>query len=179
MINKGTTIVLTVAEAAEGVQVPDAAGKSQTEATSLLEKEGFVVNVVESYDPQVEKGIVISQSPEAGTTASAGSSITIRVSQGAEDNKVRVPDVMGMEEMDATVSLTESGLTVGNVTQTTHEDASLTGKVCYQSYSVGSYTGGCFESNVILKQKERKALLHGCGEGAFIIIGNEYDRHTI
>ena len=40
-------------------------------------------------------------------------------------------------------------------------------------------TGGCFESNVILKQKERKALLHGCGEGAFIIIGNEYDRHTI
>lgn len=139
MINKGTTIVLTVAEAAEGVQVPDAAGKSQTEATSLLEKEGFVVNVVESYDPQVEKGIVISQSPEAGTTASAGSSITIRVSQGAEDNKVRVPDVMGMEEMDATVSLTESGLTVGNVTQTTHEDASLTGKVCYQSYSVGSY----------------------------------------
>ena len=139
MIDKGTTIVLTVAEAAEGVQVPDAAGKSQTEATSLLEKEGFVVNVVESYDPQVEKGIVISQSPEAGTTASAGSSITIRVSQGAEDNKVRVPDVMGMDEMDATVSLTESGLAVGNVTQTTHEDESLTGKVCYQSYSVGSY----------------------------------------
>lgn len=139
MIDKGTTIVLTVAEAAEGVQVPDATGKSQTEATSLLEKEGFVVNVVESYDTQVEKGIVISQSPEAGTTATAGSSITIRVSQGAEDNKVRVPDVMGMEEMDATVSLTESGLTVGNVTQTTHEDASLTGKVCYQSYSVGSY----------------------------------------
>lgn len=139
MIDKGTTIVLTVAEAAEGVQVPDATGKSRTEATSLLEKEGLVVNVVESYDSQVEKGIVISQSPEAGTTAPAGSSITIRVSQGAEDNKVRVPDVMGMEEMDATVSLTESGLTVGNVTQTTHEDESLTGKVCYQSYSVGSY----------------------------------------
>lgn len=139
MIDKGTTIVLTVAEAAEGVEVPDAAGKSQTEATSILEKEGFVVNVVESPDPQVEKGIVISQSPEAGTTASAGSSITIRVSRGADDNKVRVPDLMGMEEMDATVSLTEIGLTVGNVTETPHEDASLTGKVCYQSYSVGSY----------------------------------------
>ncbi|MDE5718441.1 MAG: Stk1 family PASTA domain-containing Ser/Thr kinase [Lachnospiraceae bacterium] len=139
MINKGTTVVLTVAEAAEGVQVPDAAGKSQTEATSLLEKEGFVVNVVESYDPQVEKGIVISQSPEAGTTASAGSSITIRVSQGAEDNKVRVPDVVGMTEMDATATLAESGLSVGNVTETTHEDPALAGMVCYQSYSVGSY----------------------------------------
>ncbi len=139
MIDKGTTIVLTVAESAEGVQVPDAAGKSQTEATSLLEKEGFVVNVVESYDPQVEKGIVISQSPEAGTTASAGSSITIRVSQGAEDNKVRVPDVVGMTEMDATATLAESGLPVGNVTETAHEDPALAGMVCYQSYSVGSY----------------------------------------
>lgn len=139
MIDKGTTIVLTVAEAAEGVQVPDAAGKSRAEATSLLEKEGFVVNVVESYDPQVEKGIVISQSPEAGTTASAGSSITIRVSQGAEDNKVRVPDVVGMTEMDATATLAESGLPVGNVTETTHEDPALSGMVCYQSYSVGSY----------------------------------------
>ncbi len=139
MIDQGTTIVLTVAEAAEGVQVPDATGKSQTEGTALLEKEGFVVNVVESHDPEVEKGIVISQSPEAGTTASAGSSITIRVSQGAEDNKVRVPDVVGMSEMDATATLTESGLPVGNVTETPHEDPALAGMVCYQSYSVGSY----------------------------------------
>ncbi len=139
MIDKGTTIVLTVAEAAEGAEVPDATGKSQTEGTALLEKEGFVVNVVESYDPQAEKGMIISQSPEAGTTASAGSSITIRVSQGAEDNKVRVPDVVGMTEMDATVTLTESGLPVGNVTETPQEDPALAGMVCYQSYSVGSY----------------------------------------
>lgn len=139
MIDKGTNIVLTVAEAAEGVPVPDATGKSQTEATSLLEKEGFVVNAVESHDTSVEKGVVISQSPEAGTTASAGSSITLRVSLGAEDNKVRVPDVVGMTEMDATATLTETGLLVGNVTETAYEDETLTGKVCYQSYSVGSY----------------------------------------
>ncbi len=139
MIDKGTNIVLTVAEAAEGVEVPDTTGKSQTEATSLLEKEGFVVNAVESHDATVEKGIVISQSPEAGTTASNGSSITIRVSLGAEDNKVRVPDVVGMTEMDATATLAESGLPVGNVTETSHEDPALTDMVCYQSYSVGSY----------------------------------------
>ena len=139
MIDKGTNIVLTVAEAVEGVQVPDATGKSRTEATSLLEKEGFVVNAVESHDASVKEGVVISQSPEAGTTASAGSSITLRVSLGAEDNKVRVPDVVGLTEMDATVALTEIGLLVGNVTETAFEDETLTGKVCYQSYSVGSY----------------------------------------
>ncbi len=139
MIDKGTNIILTVAEAAEGVKVPAVTGKSQAEATSILEKEGFVVNATESHDATVEKGLVISQSPEADTTATAGSSITIRVSLGAEDNKVRVPEVIGMTEMDATASLAESGLSVGNVTQTEHEDAALTDLVCYQSYSVGSY----------------------------------------
>lgn len=139
MIDKGTNVILTVAEAAEGVEVPSVTGKSQAEATSILEKEGFVVNVTESHDQAVGKGLVISQSPEADTTASAGSSITIRVSLGAEEDKVRVPEVIGMTEMDAMASLTESGLAVGNVTQTEHEDAALTDLVCYQSYSVGSY----------------------------------------
>lgn len=139
MIDKGTNIILTVAEAAEGVQVPSVTGKSQAEATSILEKEGFVVSAVESHDQTVEKGIVISQSPEAETTASVGSSITIRVSLGAEEDKVRVPEVIGLSEMDAMASLTESGLSVGNVTQTEYEDPALIDKVCYQSYSVGSY----------------------------------------
>ncbi len=138
MIDKGTNIVLTVAEAAEGVQVPNVTGKSQTEAESVLTKEGFVVNVVESYDSSVEKGMVISQSPEAQTKAPAGSNITIRVSQGAEDNKVRVPKVMDMTEMDATATLTESGLTVGTVTQVENEETEVD-LVCYQSYSEGSY----------------------------------------
>ena len=139
MIDKGTVISMTVAESTEGVKVPSATGKSKEEGTSILEKEGFVVNVTEGYDAGVQDGYVISQSPEAGTTAPLGSSVTIRVSQGTDENKVRVPDLIGMDEMDATVSLTELGLPVGNVTSTSNDDASLTGKVCYQSYSVGSY----------------------------------------
>lgn len=139
MISKNTVIVMTVAQGTDGVEVPAVTGKSRSEATSILEKAGFVVNVTESYDAEVESGYVISQSPEADTTAPAGSSITIRVSQGAEESKVRVPDVIGLTEMDATVNLRESGLEVGTVSQVNNEDASLTDKVCYQSYSVGSY----------------------------------------
>ena len=139
MIDKNTVIVMTVAEGEDGVTVPVVTGKSKEEATSILEKEGFVVNVTESYDASVENGYVISQSPEAETTAPAGSSITIRVSQGAEDTKVRVPNVIGSTEEDATFKLIESGLAVGTVTTTTNADASLIDKVCYQSYSEGSY----------------------------------------
>lgn len=139
MIDKNTVIVMTVAQGTDGVTVPAVTGKSREEAISMLEKEGFVVNVTESYDAAVENGYVISQSPEADTTAPEGSSITIRVSQGAEDNKVRVPNVVGMTEEEATINLVESGLTVGSVTTTTNDDASLVDRVCYQSYSVGSY----------------------------------------
>ena len=139
MVDKNTNIILTVAENSEGITVPGVTGKSQAEATSILEKAGFVVNVTQSYDSTVESGYVISQSPEEATTAPEGSSITIRVSQGTEENKVRVPNVIGLTEMDAVASLTESGLTVGTVTEVTNEDAALADKVCYQSYSVGSY----------------------------------------
>ena len=139
MVDKNTNIILTVAESSEGITVPGVTGKSQAEATSILEKAGFVVNVTQSYDSTVENGYVISQSPEEATTAPEGSSITIRVSQGTEENKVRVPNVIGLTEMDAVASLTESGLTVGTVSEVTNEDAALTDKVCYQSYSVGSY----------------------------------------
>ncbi|MCM1124182.1 MAG: Stk1 family PASTA domain-containing Ser/Thr kinase [Ruminococcus flavefaciens] len=139
LVSLNTVIVMTVAQGTDGVEVPAVTGKSRAEATSILEKAGFVVNVTESYDAAVESGYVISQSPEADTKAPEGSSITIRVSQGAEENKVRVPNVIGLTEMDATVNLRESGLEVGSVTQTNNEDASLTDKVCYQSYSVGSY----------------------------------------
>ena len=139
MVDKNTVVVMTVAQGEDGVTIPDVTGKSKEEATSILEKEGFVVNVTESYDAAVENGYVISQSPEADTMAPEGSSITIRVSQGAEDTKVRVPNVIGLTEADATISLVESELAVGTVSTTTNEDASLIDRVCYQSYSVGSY----------------------------------------
>ena len=139
MVEIGTNVVLTVAQGSNGVNVPNVTGKSRAEAVSMLDQAGFVVSVMESYDSAVESGYVISQSPEADTTAPAGSSIMIRVSQGAENNKVRVPDVIGQSEEDAVVILTESGLTVGTISQVNHEDAALKDRVCYQSYSVGSY----------------------------------------
>ena len=137
-IDKNSVVVMTVAQGTEGVKVPSVTGKSEAEATSILEKEGFEVNVTKSYDSAVEEGYVISQSPEADTSAPEGSAVSIRVSQGAEDNKVRVPDVYKLTEMDATVNLTESGLAVGTITEAASEEVEA-GFVCYQSYSAGSY----------------------------------------
>ena len=82
---------------------------------------------------------MVSQSPKAGEKAPRGATVTLQISTGPDNSKVSVPSVMGMSEMDATVTLTEAGLVVGNVEEVNYEDPAFTGLVCYQSYSVGDY----------------------------------------
>lgn len=139
MVDSKTDIVLTVSAGASGVEVPKVTGMSTAQGVSDLEQKGFVVNRTEGYDDTVPKGNIISQTPEGGTKAPSGSAVTIKISQGAEDTKVRVPNLIGISEMDAMASITESGLVVGSVTEVNNEDPALEGLVCYQSYSVGSY----------------------------------------
>lgn len=138
-VDVDTPVVITVSSGINGAAVPDIVGKSVAEATALLEKEGFVVSKSEGYSQAVEKGYVITQTPEAGTKAPRESSVSITVSLGADENKVKMPDLVGLTEMDATVMLTELGLVVRTVEEVNNEDPGLTGKVVYQSYSVGAY----------------------------------------
>lgn len=138
-VEAGTKVKLTVSAGAEGVAVIDITGKSQAEATALLEKEGFQVSKTEVPSDTVEKGNVVSQSPAAGEKVPRGATVTIQISTGPDTNKISVPNVVGMSEMDATVTLTEAGLLVGNVEEVNYEDVAFTGLVCYQSYSVGTY----------------------------------------
>ena len=139
-ISSGSTVILYVSEGASGINVPDVTGKTQAEAKSTLEQKGFKVTVVSSSDNTgVKAGCVASQSPEGGGSAPAGSEITITVSSGEESDKIKVPNVIGSTEEEAMVKLTESGLTLGNVTEVENDDNSLKGLVCAQSYQVGTY----------------------------------------
>ena len=138
MLDPGTTIVLTVSTGTEGVTVPKATGITYEEAKNTLEKAGFVVNRSESSSSTVENNYVISQNPESGSKAPKGSAVTIVVSTGAEDSKIRVPDLMGKEEDEAMAILVEAGLPLGSVGRINSDDFPEN-QVCYQSYSVGSF----------------------------------------
>jgi len=135
----GTVVELTVSAGVDGATLIDVRGKSLAEATALLEKEGFQISRSETPSDTVDKGNVVSQSPAPGEKVPRGSTVTLQISSGPDSSKVSVPNVMGMSEMDATVTLTEAGLVVGNVEEVNYEDPAFTGLVCYQSYSVGDY----------------------------------------
>ncbi|MCM1134895.1 MAG: PASTA domain-containing protein, partial [Clostridium sp.] len=139
MIEEGSNVLLTVSAGSEGVPVPDVVGMSEAEAAAALGKGGFPVNKTQGHDPYIKEGNIVTQSPEAGAKVPAGTTVTIRVSQGPEVNKVQVPDVIGKDEAEGMAILVEAGLQMGKVDEVNHSDPAMAGLICYQSYSVGDY----------------------------------------
>ncbi len=138
VIESGSTVTLTVSTGDDPRIVPDVAGKEYEEAKLELEKAGFSVNPTYETSSTVKANVVIEQKPEAGTTASSGSNVTLRISTGASDAKSRVPNLIGCLEEDAIAKLVENGLSVGKIKEVASTDFAE-GQVCWQSVSEGSY----------------------------------------
>ncbi len=137
-IDKGSKVTLTASAGTQGVEVPNVVELTFDEANTQLVSKGFLVNKTEGYSDTIETGRVISQTPAEGNKAPKGSVITVTVSLGKEDTKIRVPNLIGLSEQDGTVEAIEAGLTVGSVTYI-YSDEVGEGMICYQSYSHGSY----------------------------------------
>jgi serine/threonine protein kinase len=76
-VSEGSKVTLFWSDGPE--EVPDVVGKTEAQATKLIEDAGFKVSKV--TDPtQGTKGTVINQSPDPGTTLDEGSTVTIVVS---------------------------------------------------------------------------------------------------
>ena len=137
-IDKGSKVTLKASAGTQGVEVPNVVGATFDEGNSQLVSKGFLVNRTEGYSDTVEAGRILSQTPAEGNKAPKGSVITVTVSLGKEDTKIRVPNLIGLSEQDGTVEAIEAGLTVGSVTYI-YSDEVGEGMICYQSYSHGSY----------------------------------------
>jgi eukaryotic-like serine/threonine-protein kinase len=96
------------------VLVPKVTGEQITTARATLTQAKFQVATV-SVTNRRPSGIVVSESPAAGTKADKGSTVTLSVSSGPGD--VSIPTVQGLSEAAATRTLHHAGLKVGNVVQ--------------------------------------------------------------
>lgn len=97
--------------AQETVPMVNVVGLYKTAAEEQMKKNGFTnYTFVEKTDATVEKGYVISQSIDDGTSITKDTQITIYVSSGKE--KTKVPNVLGYEDSQATTLLEEAGLKV-------------------------------------------------------------------
>lgn len=155
-VAEGSTVNVTVCSApdAKEKEVPNVVGDSSNAAMNELESAGFNPSREYRYDSSVEAGRVIEQSPKAGTMLTEGKTVTIYISQGAEN--VKVPDVRGKSESAARSALSEAGLGVGSVSSD-YSDTYPKGQVMSQSTSGGSYLekGDTIDLVVSLGQEEK------------------------
>jgi len=110
-------VVIVVSLGPSSVKIPDLTGRTDDEATKILEELGFKVTHSYRYDDDVEKDKVISTSPEAGQEAAEGSEVVLYVSNGQEVKQVAVPNVTGISQTAAESSLKALKLVLGNVTK--------------------------------------------------------------
>ena len=123
--------MLKVSGSQSGITVPDIYNKPLAEAVASLEGEGFLTEKKEGFSDTVPKGNVMSQKPEAGTNAERGSTVTITISQGPQESKVQVPDVLGMLPDEGKSTLEAAGVTVRNVTEVNDDDEMCIRDRCY------------------------------------------------
>jgi len=93
---------------AEQVAVPDVIGRTQPEAVTILQAEGFRVKTETGENDQAAENTVFDQDPDAGTKVDEGSEITIVVASAAAP--VEVPNLIGQMDVDADSQLRALGL---------------------------------------------------------------------
>ncbi|MGY3202876.1 Stk1 family PASTA domain-containing Ser/Thr kinase [Streptomyces sp. TE5632] len=113
---KGTTITLTVARAAEKSTVPDVSNQSCDDAKVQMTANDLVGNCtdVETDNPDLV-GRVIGTDPQRGTQLPKNSPVTIQIGKAKEAEKVTVPNVNGQTLENAQKMLGEAGLAVGDI----------------------------------------------------------------
>jgi beta-lactam-binding protein with PASTA domain/tRNA A-37 threonylcarbamoyl transferase component Bud32 len=104
-----STVALTISKGLKPVVVPDVTSEVVGDATSELRGRNLTLAISErDQSDQIAAGVVLSQTPAAGTPVDPGSTVSVTVSAGAP--QLVVPDVGGRSAADATSALEDAGL---------------------------------------------------------------------
>jgi beta-lactam-binding protein with PASTA domain/predicted Ser/Thr protein kinase len=133
---KGSTATLFVSRGPKLTKVPVLVGSQRGAAVERLRGRGLQPSV-EEEESSSPKGQVISQSPDAGSEVEAGSTVSLVVSSGEEEETARVPNVIGKERREAVELIRAAGLTP-SVEEEETEVPSQSGRVTDQFPPPGS-----------------------------------------
>jgi serine/threonine-protein kinase len=111
-VEKGSTITLTIAKEAEKSTVPDVLGRTCDEAKQQMQASNLVGNCTEvETDDDSQVGKVIQTTPQAGTSVDPNSSVNIQIGKKKQQQKVKVPQVVGQTVGQAKQILAQQGFT--------------------------------------------------------------------
>ena len=103
------------------VEVPSIIGKPVGDATEILGWVQLKREVIgERFDPEIPKGVVISQHPQPGRSIKAQRKVQVILSLGTKTNPV--PDLRGAPLRVARLMVSQAGFELGNISEISMTD---------------------------------------------------------
>jgi serine/threonine-protein kinase len=112
---EGSEVALTVSSGPDAIEIPDVSGDTVGSASAELEALGFETDTTSEASNDVPQGRVIRTEPGAGSQRQEGSTVTLVVSSGPDEQQV--PSVVGLSENAAISALESAGFQVDVTTQ--------------------------------------------------------------
>jgi len=128
------TVRLVVSEGPDDeppIEMPDLIGRHLTEARNALRALDFDLVVEDQEVPSDEpRGNVVETFPPARSMLRKGDSVLLSVSAGPEDNRERVPDLIGQPESEVITALRDLGFNP-EVTGSRYDSVHAAGRVVF------------------------------------------------
>lgn len=140
IVQKGREVVLYISTGGRKIKMKDYTDMEYNEAVEALVKLDFKESKIkkkEEYSDTVEKGKIISQTPEANSEVTPDkTSVKFVVSKGAKP--IEISDYVGMTINEALLDLANNGINESQVKQTQQESDKEAGTILSQTPSAGS-----------------------------------------
>lgn len=147
----GTTVKIVVSKGKKSFNMPDVAGKSKSEAESILRAKGLVPQVSYRNSDSVPVGSVISFEPGVNENVKSGTVVRIYISSG--EKLYDVPKVIGLTKSDAVSKLQDSAFKVQIVES--YNDNVASGCIISQTLEAGGqYKKGTSITLMVSKGKQ-------------------------
>lgn len=140
IVQKGREVVLYISIGGRKIKMKDYTNMDYKEAVEALVKLDFKESKIkkkEEYSDTVEKGKIISQTPEANSEVTPDkTTVKFVVSKGAKP--IKISDYVGMTINEALLDLANNGINESQVKQTQQESDKEAGTILSQTPSAGS-----------------------------------------
>lgn len=113
--DEGARFTLTLSSGPKLTEIDDYVGRNIEDAQTLIEKQGFLCEIIRSESETVPENCVIRTSPAAREKVLPGSTIICYVSMGSGVTEITVPNFVGHTVEEASLLAAENGigLTIG------------------------------------------------------------------
>lgn len=121
-VKSGFTIEVDISKGYKFIEMPDLSGKNTAEANTIITQLGLLPGEVKTEASDKPEGIIISQFPAANERIKEGTPVDYVLSQGSDQEKVMMPNLVGLTLDQAKKQLAKEGLSIG----TTKNEVSAT-----------------------------------------------------